>query len=135
MNMEHLGLQLNDLPDEILLRIFKKLVNAEVLYSLFGVNKRLSNISHDFVFTNNLTLFMSTSDGFVYSLCDSMLDRFCLHILPKIHQKIRWLNLEPRSMKRILLATNYPNLTGLGLYNIAIETLEHLTGKIFVFCQ
>jgi hypothetical protein len=50
-----------------------------------------------------------------------MLDRFCLQILPKIHHKIKWLNLESRSMERILLAKNYPNLNGLGLYDIDVE--------------
>ncbi len=131
MNMEHLSIRLNDLPDEILLTILKNLANMEVLYSLVGVNKRLNKIAHDFVFTNNLTFFMSTLDGFIYSLHDSMLDRFCLYILPEIHHKIRRLKLEPRSMMRILLATNYPILSGLGLYNITVETLKHLfTGKI-----
>src|SRR5690349_20829140 len=112
MNMEYSCVQLNDLPDEILLIIFKKLANIEVLYSLIGVNKRLNKIAHDFVFTNHLALLTSTSDGFVYSLRYLILDRFCLHILPKIHQKIKWLDLESRSMERILLATNYPNLCG-----------------------
>ncbi|CAF4381930.1 unnamed protein product, partial [Rotaria sp. Silwood2] len=41
-----------------------------------------------------------------------MLDRFCLQILPEIHYKIKWLDLESSSMERILLATNYPNLYG-----------------------
>ncbi|CAM4845599.1 unnamed protein product [Rotaria magnacalcarata] len=31
---------------------------------------------------------------FVYSLPDPILDRFCLHILSKIHQNIKWLDLE-----------------------------------------
>ncbi|CAF4708240.1 unnamed protein product, partial [Rotaria magnacalcarata] len=55
-------------------------------------------------------------------LSDRILDQFCLQILPAIHQNIKWLNLESSSMKRILLATNYPNLYGLGLYDIEIET-------------
>ncbi|CAF4484127.1 unnamed protein product, partial [Rotaria sp. Silwood2] len=120
--MEYSCVQLNDLPDEILITIFKKLANIEVLYSLVSVNKRLNKIAHDFVFTNNLALLWSTSDGFVYSLHDPILDRFCLHILPKIHQKIKWLELESQSMERILLATNYPNLYGISLYNMQAET-------------
>ncbi|CAF4209205.1 unnamed protein product [Rotaria magnacalcarata] len=61
-------------------------------------------------------------NGFVYPLPNSMLDRLCLHILPEIHQKIQWFDLESRSMKRILLATPYPNLYGISLYNIQTET-------------
>jgi len=85
--MEYSCVQLNDLRDEILITIFKKLANIEVLYFLVGANKRLNKFVHDFGFTNNLPLLMSTSDGFVYSLRDPILDRFCLHILPEIHQK------------------------------------------------
>ncbi|CAF3798504.1 unnamed protein product [Rotaria sordida] len=47
-----------------------------------------------------------------------MLNRFCLQILPEIHDKIKWFNLESSSMKHILCARNYPNLYALGLYNI-----------------
>jgi hypothetical protein len=126
--------QLNDLPDEILMIIFKKLAKAEVLYSLLGVDKRLNKIAHDSVFTNDLPLLMSTSDGLVYSLPDPILDRFCSHILPKIHQKIERLHLESRSMERILLATNYPNLYGINLHNIHAKTaLDLFTSKIFYF--
>ncbi|CAF3201049.1 unnamed protein product [Rotaria sp. Silwood2] len=116
--MEYSSIQLNDLPDEILIYIFKKLSNAEILYSLSGVNKRLNKIVHDSIFTNDLSLFMSTSDGLVYSLSDLILDRFYSHILPSIHQKIQWLHLESVSMERILHVKNYPNLYGISLHNI-----------------
>ena len=116
--MEHSSVELNDLPDEILMIILKKLSNVEVLYSLIGVNKRLNTIVHDSIFTNCLTLMRCFSDDSIYPLPDPILDRFCLQILPEIHHKIKWLNLESSSMKRILLATNYPNLYGLGLYDI-----------------
>ncbi|CAF4220733.1 unnamed protein product, partial [Rotaria socialis] len=77
-------------------------------------------------FTNHLTLLTSTSDGFVYPQPNSILDRLCLHILPEIHQKIQWFDLESRSMKRILLATPYPNLYRISLYNIQTETARGL---------
>jgi hypothetical protein len=134
MNMEYSCVQLNDLPDEILMIIFTKLANAEVLCSLLGVNKRLNKIAHDSVFTNGLTLWMPTLDGYVDSLPDPILDRFCSHILPKIHQKIEWLHLESRSMERILQVTNYPNLYKISLHNIHTKTAKDLfTGKIFYF--
>ncbi|CAF5177118.1 unnamed protein product, partial [Rotaria sp. Silwood1] len=112
MNMEYLCVQLNDLPDEILMIIFKKLANIEVLYSLSNVNKRLNRIAQDSVFTNELALFLSTCNGFVYALPDPILDGFCSYILPKIHQKIQWFQLESLLMDCILRATNYPNLYG-----------------------
>ncbi|CAF3286006.1 unnamed protein product, partial [Rotaria sp. Silwood2] len=49
--MEHLLVELNDLPDEILLMILKKLNSISLLYSLIGVNKRLDTIVRDPIFT------------------------------------------------------------------------------------
>jgi hypothetical protein len=131
--MEYSSLQLNDLPDEILLIIFKNLNNTDLLYSLIGVNKRLNNIVHDSMFTSSLTLFNHLSYNNIYPLSDLMLDRFCFQILPSIYHKIKWIDLEVSSMKRILSA-NYPILFGLGIYNIEKETdLDLFTGKIFLF--
>jgi hypothetical protein len=132
--MEHSSVQLNDLPDEILLIIFKNLNNINLLYSLIGVNKRLDEIAHDSMFTNSLTLFGSLLCDNISPLPDLMLDRFCSQILPDIHHNIRWLELESLSMERILLSTNYPNLFGLGIYNIEKQAALNLfTGKIFIF--
>jgi hypothetical protein len=134
MNMEYSDIQLTDLPDEILMTIFKQLNGAEILYSLIGVNKRLNKIVHDSSFTSMLTLLNYHLDGSIYSLSYPMLDRFCSEILPEINHKIEWLNLELSSMARILLSTNYPNLYGLGLYGLEIEIAKYLfTGKIVLF--
>ncbi|CAF1559463.1 unnamed protein product [Rotaria sordida] len=144
MNMKPSSLQLTDLPDEIVTMIFKKLDNITLLYYLSDVNIHLNRIVYDFTFTNRLTLLSlvpirlikltSLSINYIYPLPDPILDRFCLHILPKIHQKVKWLDLEPLSMERILLATNYPNLSGIALYNIQIERAINLFfGKIFHF--
>ncbi|CAF1414465.1 unnamed protein product [Rotaria sordida] len=119
--MTYSCVQLNDLSDEILLIILKKLNNVEVLSSLFNVNKRLNRIVHDSIFTSDLTLLKYLSDDSTYSLPDPLLDRFCSEILPSIDHKIKWLTLESLSMKRVLLSTNYPNLNGLGIYNIKMK--------------
>ncbi|CAF0719880.1 unnamed protein product [Rotaria sp. Silwood1] len=124
--MEYSLVQLNDLSDEILLIIFKKLEKLDVLYSLIGVNKRLNKIAHDSMFTSSLTLFHHLLYDYIYRLSDSMLDRFCFQILPEIHHKIKWLDIEASSMKRIFLSAIYPNLFGLGIYNIETENDIHL---------
>ncbi|CAF3482749.1 unnamed protein product [Rotaria sp. Silwood2] len=124
--MEHSCSEVDDLPDEILLNIFKELNNLEVLYSLTDVNKRINKIAHDPIFASHLSLLRHCSDHSIDPLNDSMLHRFCSRILPEIHYKIKWLNLESSSMERILLATNYPNLYGLGLYNLDKETIRCL---------
>jgi hypothetical protein len=127
-------IQLDDLPDEILLIIFKKLNKISTLYSLLGVNKRLNTIVHDPIFTSYLALFIRYTNGDINPLIDPILDRFCSQILPEIHDNIKWLNLEPLSMERVLLSTTYPNLYGLGLYNIQEEIAKHLfTGKKHYF--
>ena len=131
MNMERSLIGLNDIPDEILLFILKKLDKIEVLYSFIDVNQRLNTFVTDQIFTECLTLMTSCNDS-VYRLINPILDRFCQRILPKIHQKIRWLNVESSSMERILRCTNYPNLYGLGLYDLDSGRAKELfIGKKF----
>ncbi|CAF1236044.1 unnamed protein product [Rotaria sp. Silwood1] len=55
-----------------------------------------------------------------------MLNRFCLQILPSIHDKIQWLDLDSSSIKHVLRVANYPNLDSLGLYNINEESAQCL---------
>ena len=59
--MKYSFVQLIDLPDEILLIIFKKLNNDEILYSLMNINIRLNQILHDPIFTNQISLLKYTS--------------------------------------------------------------------------
>ncbi|CAF3414410.1 unnamed protein product [Rotaria sp. Silwood2] len=54
-----------------------------------------------------------SSNDLSYQYIDTILDRFCLEILPIIHDKIEWLDVESSAMENILLSTNYPNLHGL----------------------
>jgi hypothetical protein len=133
--MEYSCIRLNDLPDEILMIIFKKLNNLDALYSLQGVNQRLNQIIQDPIFISRLTFVKWFSHNFIDLIsCDTILNRFCLQILPEIRHKIKWLDLESSSMKYVLRAAHYPNLYGLGLYNINEESARCLfTGKEFLF--
>jgi hypothetical protein len=128
--MEHSRFQLDNLPDEILMIIFKKLNNCEILYSLLGVNQRLDTIVNDSPITKNLTL--TTSSHGSYQFSSVVLDRFCFEILPKINDKIEKLSLESSSMERILRAADYPNLHKLCLFDVSTKTAHDLvSGKIF----
>ena len=118
MDMKHLCIQLTDIPNEILLLILTKLSNIEVLYSLISVNIRLDQIASDSIFTDHLSLLKRSSNGVTKSLDDRIFDRFYSEILPTIHHKIKWLDLEPSSMERVLLTVDYPNLHVLSLFNI-----------------
>jgi hypothetical protein len=123
---------LNDLPDEILLIIFEKLNNIDLLYSLEGVNQRLNKVVHSPIFTSHLNFVKCLPHNFIDLFsCDMMLNRFCLQIVPEIRDKIKWLHLESSSMKHVLCAADYPNLDGLSLYNIDQKSaLSLFIGKI-----
>ncbi|CAF4265745.1 unnamed protein product [Rotaria sp. Silwood2] len=128
--MEGLPAKLNDLPDEILFLIFKKLDNIEVLYLFIGVNKRFNKLVHDSIFTNHLTMTRCSSNGSFDRLDNQILDRFCSQILPSIHHKIKWLDIESSFMEDVLLCTSYPNLCALGLHNIEKDiALRIFTGE------
>lgn len=127
---------LTHLPDEILLIILKKLSNIDVLHSLFGVNQQLNRILKDSIFTSHLTLFQRAKIGnfleskyTIIQLSNSIINRYCSKILPLIREKIQWLDVERISMECILSTTNYPNLNGLGLYNLHKEFVMSLSGK------
>ena len=120
--MKNFCVELNDLPDEILLMIFKRLNNLEILYSFQGVNERFNRIIYDPIFTTHLNFRQWSHNKFT--------NRFCSHILPQISTKIKWFDLESSSMKHILCAADYCNLYGLGLYNINEKAVRNLfTGK------
>jgi hypothetical protein len=131
--MEYSCVRFTDLPDEILMIICQKLNNFDVLYSLKGINQRIDRIVHDSTFTSRLSFAKWSKCNFIDLLhCDTILNRYCLQILPDIHDKIKWLDLKASSMKHILCATDYPNLNSLGLYNIDEESIRYLsTSKKF----
>ncbi|CAM4832018.1 unnamed protein product [Rotaria magnacalcarata] len=120
------NVSLLDLSDEILLIILKKLDNTDVLYSLLDVdNQRLNTLVHDKSFTNTINFVLTTITDDVLSIADSILDQFCISILPKIDYNIKSLVLESESMERILLSADYPNLTELTLYNVNDHIVSH----------
>ncbi|CAF4548574.1 unnamed protein product, partial [Rotaria socialis] len=78
--------QLKDLPDELLIFIFKQMNNVEILYSLFGVDERFDSILQDPIFTNHLNFLKWSSKKFLNIFSpDIIFDRFCLQILPAVH--------------------------------------------------
>jgi len=138
INMECLPVHLLDLSDEILMIIFKKLEKFEILYSLMDINMRLDQIVCDSsIITTQITFMKQASLLKLTSpLPEIVLDRLCSQILPKIHDKIKWLKLETSSMERILLAANnYSNLRQLDIFIMDTEKTDmHLfTSKMFDF--
>ena len=126
MNQSHVNFL--NLPNEMLFYILKKLENVDVLYSFFGINnERLDSIVENETFSNTLH-FVSTIHN--TTVIDSIVDRFCNYILPRIRYNVKCLVVEPASMERILLATHYPNLIELKLCHFQRDCLLHyFTGK------
>ncbi len=130
------NVHLLDLPNEILFLILRKLGNVDVLYSLVGINnQRLENIAQQQIFTNILNFAcMSQSTDKISSISASILDRFCISILPRIHINVKSLILEFASMERILRSANYPNLTEFKIFNFNKEIVSrYFIGKLFMF--
>jgi len=128
--MSRSNVQFLDIPNEILLIIFKKLDNIDVLYSFFGINdERLDILAQEKIFTNTLS-FVSTLTDDSYSIPDTILNRFCLDILPRIHHNVKCLILESSYMGRFLHATDYPYLTKLKFFNFNQDIAStYFTGK------
>ncbi|CAF1398576.1 unnamed protein product [Rotaria sordida] len=133
--MHQSNVNLLDLPNKILLTIFKILNNIDILYSLFDIdNQRLDMILQEKTFTTSLNFVFTTSYGWVSSIADSIIDRFCISILPKINYDIKSLTLESESMERILRVADYPNLTELKPYNVNNHIIsQYFTSKKFKY--
>ncbi len=135
LKMNQHNVHLLDLPNEMLFLILKKLDNVDVLYSLLGVNnQRLEIVAQKQIFTNILNFVsISQSTGEISSISGSILDRFLIDILPRIHKNVKSLILESVSMECILRAGNYPNLTKLKIFNFNKAIVSrYFMGKIFM---
>ena len=132
MTMKNFSVRLNDLPEELLLIIFRKMNNIDLLYSVLGINSQLDRILNDSFFTNDLRLVRSSVDDVICPLSSEIMDRFCLEILPKMNEKIQSLTVEPLYMEKIFCAGDYLHLRKLCLTSIEQEKLADLfNGKIF----
>jgi hypothetical protein len=124
--MNYSPVSIVDLPDELLLTIFKKLDNFDVVYSLVGVNQKLDNVACDISFTRALDLMTIASNEVDDSRMNTILDRFCMHILPRIHHKVECLTVQACFLQRILHASNYLNLRTLTLDNLELNMASHI---------
>jgi hypothetical protein len=128
--MNHTDTHLLDLPTEILFTILKKLDNINVLYSLIGIGiERLELLAKHETFTNTLN-FVSTDIDRICSIDNSILNRFCTDILPRIQFNVKSLIFESMTMEHILLAADYPHLTQLKIFKFNYNIVSHyLTGN------
>lgn len=127
--MNGLIIRLLDLPNEILLIILKKLDSINVLYSFIDIGvERLELLAQSEIFTNTINL-TSTDSGHICSVNNSILDRFCIDILPQIQCSIRYLIVEATAMERLALTDDYPNLTKLKIFQFNKVVSHYFTGN------
>jgi hypothetical protein len=125
--MNNLFTGILDLPEEILVNIFNKLHNLDVLYSLIGSNRKLDKIACDRTFVQSIDLTRIFSNEKDNSKTSGILDRFCLEIIPRIHNKIQHLTIETCLLERILYTNEFINLHRITLVNFNI----YMDSKIF----
>jgi hypothetical protein len=128
-SMEYQAVQLLDLPDEVLLIILRKLDCVDKLYSLERINKRLDEMVVSKCNTSIIDLATNFITNDADLTLDIILDRFCSHILHRIHHNVESFILTGISMERVLLACEYPNLHNLNIANFEADSaICHLTG-------
>ena len=110
MSMDSSRKNIVDLPDEVLVTIFKKLANTDILYSLIGVNQKLEKVACDITFTKTIDLIKTLSNKSMNSKVNAILDRFCFQVLPRIHEDVECFAVQGSIFQRILQASSYPNL-------------------------
>ena len=114
---EEAAVHLLDLPDEILIIIIKNLRAVEVLYSFFGVNKRLDHLARSLTGTKYLDFLSISTDKRFCTADYHARARFHRHILPEIHQNLKVLIIDQSWFIDILLAGEYPHLRMISIRN------------------
>lgn len=121
--MSQSTVQLLDLPNEILFYILKFLDNFDVLYSLSSTkNQRLDSIAHDKTFSHTLDL---SSFDYYINKNEPVQKRFYKRILPRIHQNVKCLIVDPSFLDEVFRAGEYPHLTELKLLDFQRDTSMH----------
>jgi hypothetical protein len=123
LHMNHSTVNILTFSDEILLNIFNKLNNMDVLYSLIGVNRKLDRVARDMTFTKSLDLVRILSNDLKINL---IFDRFCSDIIPRIQHHIECLTVDLFSIDRVLRIGNYPQLHNLILLNLQYDTTSQM---------
>ena len=134
-NNKHLNIL--DLPNEILLIIFKKLKMVDVLYSFVNVTQRFDQLILDPLYIHSLDMTSMKMKSYydrIYSIDNQLLDKICKNILPQIYHQVNELIVEQHSMEHVIHAINYPQLYSLSLVDFQEEILlNYLIGKLFLF--
>jgi hypothetical protein len=131
--MDSLNVSILHLPDEMLITIFKKLNNVELLYSLVGIHQKLDKVACDINFTKAIDLTTVSSNDTSDSKLNVVVDRFCTYILPRIQNNLESLSVQASLLPCILYARNYPNLRKLTLLDLEMDMASHIFNSMLIF--
>ncbi|CAF4205151.1 unnamed protein product, partial [Adineta steineri] len=90
----------------------------DVLYSLLDIDNGRINILAQEITSIDILKFVSIDNI-------SIIDRFCIDILPRIRHSVKCFAFNAVFMERILLATDYPNLTKLTISHFQKEIVSN----------
>ncbi|CAF4111412.1 unnamed protein product, partial [Adineta steineri] len=117
--MNQPDIHLLDLPDEMLLTIFKNLDNTYVLYSFLSIgNNRLDTLLRDETLTIDIDLTSINEITILYQVL--------LYILPRIHHNVQDLTFQSSLINRVFHAGIYPRLTHLKIKDSSITAYPDL---------
>lgn len=123
-----------DLPNEILVMIFKNLHSADALYSLIDVNDRFASMVLDSLHIRRLDTVMLIRKYQVRrctSIVGETLSEICNKILPRFHERLNELVVDQHSMEHLLRVVPYSRLGLLSLLHFDEATLLRcLTGML-----
>jgi hypothetical protein len=83
-------------------------------------------LARDISFSRSLDFMTILSNEENDSRVNSVLDRFCIDILPGIRHNIECLTLEPSLIERVLYTGEYPKLLKLTLVNLKLEIASRI---------
>jgi hypothetical protein len=116
-----------DLPDEILLIIFKELNTIDVFYSFGNVNRRFNRLVLDSLYIRHLEITtlrnIKSEYDQISSIDTQILSEICVKFVPRIHHQVHKLTVQQDSMQQILHAANYFQLYSLSFINFHEEIL------------
>jgi hypothetical protein len=122
-----------DLPNEILLIIFKEFNAIDAFYSFGNVNQRFHQLLLDSLYMRHLEITnlrkIKSEYEQISSIDTKILSEFCVKIVPRIHHQVYKLTVQQDSIQKIVHAANYPQLYSLSLINFHEKILyQYLNG-------
>jgi hypothetical protein len=131
--MSNLSINIVDLSDEILLLIFKKINNIELLNSILSISQRLDQIVCDTSLTDTLDLTNISCNDANSSNTNEIFRRFSTYVLPRIHCNVVSLAVQGSMYHQIFGFINYPNLRKVTFDNVKLDMASQIfTGMLHI---